>query len=242
MKATRITCHPPCLSPRRSSPIHLRITTCSAAAPSAAPSAAVQTFHSLPDRTKLEVLTTRAANPVSSTPLVLIHGSYHAAWCWTQRFAPYLGEAGYTCHAISLRGQGGSDREGLKVCVVLLQHMCVLNYTPTAPHIFIHQVGGTLQSHADDIAHYLQTLTTNKNNTMPVVIAHSMGGAVLQYMLANASTARHMSGAVLLASAPPSGVSSMVGRMLKATPLTTLQVSWSFMSRDWLSNEDACRR
>ncbi len=63
---------------------------------------------------------------------------------------PYFAARGFDTYALSLRGQGGSDREGLKV-------------------------GGTLQSHADDMASFIATLPAP-----PVLIGHSFGGLVVQ--------------------------------------------------------------
>ena len=40
--------------------------------------------------------------------------SYHGAWCWRENFMPYFSAAGYDCYAVSLRGQGGSERGNLK--------------------------------------------------------------------------------------------------------------------------------
>ena len=81
-------------------------------------------WHTLPDGTRLELLhappaaaaaAAAAAAPTPRPPLLFVHGSYHGAWCWRERFLPYFAAAGWDCYAVSLRGQGGSDREGLKV-------------------------------------------------------------------------------------------------------------------------------
>ena len=42
------------------------------------------------------------------SPLVFIHGSFHAAWCWTEQYFPYFASRGYPCIAISLRGTSGT--------------------------------------------------------------------------------------------------------------------------------------
>lgn len=70
-------------------------------------------FHALPSGLKLEVLVQKSnrqqhqqqvadfANP----PLVFVHGSYHASWCWAEHWMPYFSENGFDCYAVSLLGQ-----------------------------------------------------------------------------------------------------------------------------------------
>lgn len=85
-----------------------RVAARAAASPGA--STVTNLRHRLPDGLSLEVLH-QAAVPGSAPrpPLVFIHGSYHAAWCWAEQFLPYFAAAGYNCYALSLRAQGGSD-------------------------------------------------------------------------------------------------------------------------------------
>lgn len=97
---------------------HTRISK--VAARSTAAATQHKSFHTLPDGMRLEVCTTvpigRQPGTVQGTPIILVHGSYHAAWCWQQGFASRLADSGgHTCHAISLRGQGASDKDGLQV-------------------------------------------------------------------------------------------------------------------------------
>lgn len=194
---------------------------------------------------KLEVRTTAPTQPTQRTPVILVHGSYHAAWCW-QHFAPRLTEQGYTCHAISLRGQGASDKGGLKARgmnmwpSVGISQVSAAN--PSQQHCtrVIIQVGGTLQSHAEDLDHYVRAVTEAAGPA--VIVSHSLGGAVVQRLLADGDAAARLRGVVLMASMPPAGATSMVGRMLKATPLITAQVSWSFISRNFMTDVEAFRR
>lgn len=58
---------------------------------------------------KLEILHVPAAGDDSLPPLLFVHGSYCAAWIWAERFMPYFAARGHACHAVSLRGHGGSD-------------------------------------------------------------------------------------------------------------------------------------
>lgn len=65
-------------------------------------------FHQLPSGLQMEVIeqTTgvvegRNENP----PLVFVHGSYHAAWCWAEHWLPFFSDSGFPCYALSLLGQ-----------------------------------------------------------------------------------------------------------------------------------------
>jgi len=58
---------------------------------------------------KLELLTHKPDNPTHSTPILFVHGAWHAAWCWEEHFMPYFAAQGWTCYALSLRGHGGSE-------------------------------------------------------------------------------------------------------------------------------------
>ncbi|CAN0317204.1 unnamed protein product, partial [Ectocarpus sp. 13 AM-2016] len=50
-------------------------------------------------------------------PLVFIHGSYHAAWCWAEHWMPFLASKGYETYSISLRGTSGTLIPGAEVRV-----------------------------------------------------------------------------------------------------------------------------
>jgi pimeloyl-ACP methyl ester carboxylesterase len=64
---------------------------------------------------RLEVITREPQKRLFATPLLFIHGTGHAAWCWDENFLPFFAERGFSAHAISLRGHGASEgREKLK--------------------------------------------------------------------------------------------------------------------------------
>jgi pimeloyl-ACP methyl ester carboxylesterase len=113
-------------------------------------------------------------------PLLFLHGSGHAAWCWKvsavtaltsilrwhqrravtaawlmdmpvqERFTPFFADRGYDSYALSLRGQGGS----------------------TVPR-GVKPL--SLEANAADVADFVTMLPAP-----PVVVAHSFGGLVLQ--------------------------------------------------------------
>lgn len=68
-------------------------------------------FHRLPSGLAMEVIFQEGRKVVAveegrrTPPLVFIHGSFHAAWCWAERWLPFFSDSGYDCYALSLLGQ-----------------------------------------------------------------------------------------------------------------------------------------
>lgn len=70
-------------------------------------------FHELPSGLKMEVIFQKGlkANPEEEAnqskipPLVFVHGSFHAAWCWAEHWLPFFSQSGFDCYALSLLGQ-----------------------------------------------------------------------------------------------------------------------------------------
>lgn len=128
------------------------------------------------DSSLLEVV---AAGPAADGPghgrtLILLHGVSHGAWCWERHFLPYFAARGYRVLAPSLRGHGGS-----------------------AGRERLDEF--TLDDYVADLAAIVA-----RQPEPPIVIGHSMGGALLQrYLQAPPQPVR---AAVLLASMPPRGM------------------------------------
>ena len=101
---------------------------------------------------KLEVQSQKAASGVAKkAPMVFVHGSYHAAWCWSEHWFDYFASRGHDCYAISCRGQGKSDvPQGVSVAATLVEH-------------------------ADDVTAFCASL-----ETPPVLVGHFFGGLVAQ--------------------------------------------------------------
>jgi pimeloyl-ACP methyl ester carboxylesterase len=123
---------------------------------------------------QLEILTYIPNHNPKPLPLVFVHGSWHGAWCWEEHFLPYFSGLGYPSYALSLRGHGKSDG-----------HDAIDTYT--------------LSDYAEDVWKTVSTLQEK-----PVLIGHSMGGAVVQRMLSQ--NQEQVKAAVLMASAPPCGL------------------------------------
>ena len=221
----------PCAQPRA---FRRRVSV--AARPRLSVRSAVQrSTHAAPDGVPLEVLRCAPATPTSSRPpLLFVHGSFHAAWCWETHWLPFFAAAGYDAYALSLRGQGGSGaRPG-------------------------GGAAGTLEQHAADVASLAKALPAP-----PVLVGHSFGGLVVQQCVSSRVDAPPVAGVALLCSVPPDGNSAMVrdcekackqhysaadyapyrqaGRMLRATPLEALRVTYAFISRAFEHDAALCR-
>lgn len=102
---------------------------------------------------QLEVISKQPAVRQHDTPILLVHGAWHGAWCWDDGFMDYLVERGWEVHALSLRGHGNSEgREKLR-----------------------------FTSMADYVADVVQVVNTME--VTPILIGHSMGGGVVQKYL-----------------------------------------------------------
>jgi pimeloyl-ACP methyl ester carboxylesterase len=102
---------------------------------------------------QLEVITREPESDAHSTPILFVHGMWHAAWCWSENFLPYFAKHGYKSHAMSLRGHGVSDgREKLR-------------WTPLADFVA-------------DVAQVVDQL-----ETPPILVGHSIGGMIIQKYL-----------------------------------------------------------
>jgi pimeloyl-ACP methyl ester carboxylesterase len=87
------------------------------------------------------------------TPLLFVHGAFHAAWCWDEHFLDYFADLGYRVLALDLRGHGSSPAGKP------LQQCGIADYV------------ADLRSVAADLP------------TGPVLIGHSMGGFIVQKYL-----------------------------------------------------------
>jgi pimeloyl-ACP methyl ester carboxylesterase len=108
---------------------------------------------------ELEILTRTAGAASERPPLLFVHGSSHAAWCWEEHFLDFFARRGFDAHALSLRGHGRS--EGRKL----------LRWTSVSDYV-------------NDVRSVAVSLPRD-----PVLIGHSLGGLVVQRYLERFSAA-----------------------------------------------------
>jgi pimeloyl-ACP methyl ester carboxylesterase len=102
---------------------------------------------------QLEVISREPLQKLSETPLLFVHGSCHAAWCWEENFLDYFASRGFDSHAVSLRGHGKSEGKEK------------LRWT-------------SVRDYVSDVAQI-----ADRFQNKPVVIGHSLGGLVVQKYL-----------------------------------------------------------
>ena len=88
------------------------------------------------------------------TPVVLVHGAWHGAWCWEGNYLDQFAAAGHPVKALDLRGNGESRARGA-------------------------MRWNRISGYADDIAEVVALCPRP-----PVVVGHSMGGFALQHAMA----------------------------------------------------------
>jgi pimeloyl-ACP methyl ester carboxylesterase len=167
------------------------------------------TKHTLPDGMRLELLHlpalagSAADGSSPRPPLLFVHGSYHGAWCWRERWMPFFAAAGYDCYAVSLRGQGGSDRR-----------------TPAGEPL---KVSGDLDSLSIDLGHVVASLPAP-----PVLVAHSFGALLAEKYLTLLGGAAWpgLAGVARVCGVPPSGNKAIVGRVVKRSLVEAWKITW----------------
>ncbi|XVE72071.1 hypothetical protein DITRI_Ditri11bG0009300 [Diplodiscus trichospermus] len=184
-------------------------------------------FHQLPSGLNMEVIVQKSSvkdkdpEEKKDPPLVFVHGSYHAAWCWAEHWLPFFSNSGFDCYAFSLLGQGESD-------------------APSGT------IAGSLQTHAGDVADFIQ----RNLKLPPVLIGHSFGGLIIQYYLAHMRNLPcsemetlypELTGAVLVCSVPPSGNSGLVWRYLFSKPVAAFKVTRSLAAKAFQTSLSLCR-
>lgn len=101
----------------------------------------------------LEIISEKPRTPSRPTPILFVHGMWHAAWCWAEHFLPYFSQQGYQTYALSLRGHGGSQA-----------------------HRQLRWI--TLNDFVSDVA-----LAASQLEPPPILVGHSMGGMIVQKYL-----------------------------------------------------------
>ncbi|KAL5214355.1 hypothetical protein ABZP36_003507 [Zizania latifolia] len=177
-----------------------------------------QRFHRLPCGLDLEVITQHPPAPGGGEqpPLVFVHGSFHAAWCWAEHWLPFFSRAGFPCYALSLRAQGESS-------------------------IPSEKVAGTLETHAGDVADFIW----KEIPLPPVLIGHSFGGLIVQQYISSLQGSEllhpRLAGVVLVCSVPPSGNSGLVWRYLLTKPVAAVKVTLSLAAKGYANSLSLCK-
>ncbi len=131
---------------------------------------------------KLEIIECLSQDVSFSIPLIFVHGAYHGAWSWEENFLSFFEQKGFSCYAVSLRGHGKSEG-----------HDDINTFS--------------MDDYIKDVMSLIE-----KQDKRPILIGHSMGGAIVQIIAKEYSDM--ISGIVLLASIPPSGMLKALLRII----------------------------
>jgi pimeloyl-ACP methyl ester carboxylesterase len=116
---------------------------------------------------RLELIDKGSCSTDHQTPLLFVHGAWHAAWCWNEGFLDFFADKGYRALALSLRGHGGSlapkPLRSISIADYVEDVVAVAQDLPTSPVVIGHSMGGFivqkyLESHAAPIAVLLASI------------------------------------------------------------------------------------
>ena len=174
--------------------------------------------------------------------LAFLHGSFHASWCWSEKYMPYFAELGYPCVAFSLQGTGGTPtvEEGAKK-VKISSHVADLD-------AFLK--GLSDYEDGDDDAKYNLGLELGKNPPI-ALLGHSFGGLTIMKWLEqyydedtedNAKNQSiNLAGVALMCSVPPSGNGKMTMRFLRRSLRDSWKITAGFVLKKAITDKQICR-
>jgi pimeloyl-ACP methyl ester carboxylesterase len=146
-------------------------------------------------------------------PIIFIHGSFHAAWCYAENYLDFFSSLGHHSYAISLRG---TSTTGMP---------------PQNPGEVV-----TIEQHVSDVKNVLLLLKAamadragGMETPDPIIVSHSFGGLIVMKLLEDKQFRQNISGACFLCSVPPSGNGPMIQRFIKTKFLSSLKIVWGFV-------------
>src|SRR5262249_46583685 len=94
----------------------------------------------------LEVIDKGSVTEAHPVPVLFVHGTWHAAWCWDEHFLDHFADRGFRALAPSLRGHGQSRTDKkLRACGLtdyIADVESVVTSLPAPPVMIGHSVGG----------------------------------------------------------------------------------------------------
>ncbi len=171
-----------------------------------------------------QTMGTSEINCGKKSPLIFIHGSFHASWCWTEHYFSFFQNLGYPCYAVSLRGTGGTYAGDGVTRVKISEH--VQDVSAFIDYVIEQQPSPT---------------------TTPVLIGHSFGGMpIMKYLELLyddnfSSWKEKLSGVILLCSVPPSGNGKMTMRFLQRSLRDSWKITAGLAMRKVITDDDLCR-
>mmetsp|Transcript_17433 Transcript_17433/g.27337 ORF Transcript_17433/g.27337 Transcript_17433/m.27337 type:complete len:413 (-) Transcript_17433:23-1261(-) len=174
--------------------------------------------------------------------LAFLHGSFHASWCWAEKYMPYFASLGYPCVAFSLQGTGGTPVMEMGVTKV------------------------KIASHVADLNAFLKGLSDDDTATLGlglgddpkiVLVGHSFGGLTIMKWLeqayngdnnnddddnnTNNSIDVNLAGVGLMCSVPPSGNGAMTMRFIRRSLRDAWKITAGFVMKKAITDKAICR-
>lgn len=149
--------------------------------------------------------------PLEKAPLLFIHGSLHAAWCF-HLFQSFFASHGFQTFAVSLRRAGNTACDD-----------------ETVP---------TIHDHISDLNSLLQQLNLQQP---PILIGHSMGGFVAQKWVELEKSFKPLRMVLLASTPPTgtSGMAWRITRQLGV--MKSFRLTMGFIRKTPANSVDACR-
>lgn len=85
------------------------------------------------------------SGPARQHPVLFVHGAWHGAWCWEDRFLPFFAQAGYQAYAMDLRGHGDDQRplrRGTGIADYVADLEAAVRMLDRVPVVVGHSMGG----------------------------------------------------------------------------------------------------
>lgn len=176
----------------------------------------------LPSGASMQILSSQPqkADP-KLPPILFLHGSFHGAWCWSEKYFPYFTSLGYPVVALSWRGTEKTFAgEGVKK-VKISEHVADLN--------------AVLEEY---LPNKFKGLPLNK----PILVSHSFGGlSIMKYLEEFPEKCKNLSGAVIACSVPPSGNGKMTMRFLRRSLRDSWKVTKGLAMKKVINDAPLCR-
>ncbi len=149
------------------------------------------------------------------TPLLLVHGAFNDANCFTFNLLSYFSLKGFYCYALSFRGHGSST-------------------LPSVQHLR----GCAMKHYVADLKLIADYVSCNHDGIRPVVIGHGLGGKAAMFA---ATQACELSGMALLATPPPQRSVKPFLSVMRHNPKLTLKTLLTLRPRYLISTRKSLR-
>lgn len=163
-------------------------------------------------------------------PLLFVHGLSHGAWCWAESWLPRAADAGWSAHAVSVRGHGasgGRDRRR-RTRMSDYEHDVLQEAVrlPRPPVVVAHSLGCVVASRV--AARYpfaaVVLLTPVGVDHAVDLLVHTAGRAPGHVARMSTGLPVHLTQDDLFAGLPPATAAAYVGRLDPEPPLVQLQL------------------